>query len=91
MPEPLFEFLYSPFNLQQYFKDGVHRSKIDNILVPDPDSEKVSLSELTCFRVRTMLLIFAHFFTKPNINNNVNINNNNPGSFCTSNSLKKQS
>ena len=37
-PEPLFKFLYSPFNLLRYFKDGVHRSKIDNILVSDPDS-----------------------------------------------------
>ena len=38
VPEPLFEFLYSPFNLLQYFKDGVHRSKMDNILVSDPDA-----------------------------------------------------
>ena len=37
VPEPLFEFLYSPFNLLQYFKDGVH-SKIDYILVSDPDA-----------------------------------------------------
>ena len=28
VPEPLFEFLYPPFNLLQYFKDGVHKSKI---------------------------------------------------------------
>ena len=61
MPEPLLEFLYSPFNLLQYFKDGVHRSKIENILVSDPDSKKASGSEITCFRVRKMLLIFAHF------------------------------
>ena len=33
VPEPLFEFLYSSFNLLQYLKDGVHRSKKDNILV----------------------------------------------------------
>ena len=26
--EPLFEFLYTPFNLLKYFKDGVHRSKL---------------------------------------------------------------
>ena len=38
VPEPLFEFLYSPFNLLKYFKDGVHRSKMDNILVSDPDA-----------------------------------------------------
>ena len=41
--EPLFECLYSPFNLLQYFKDGVHRSKIENIPVSDPDSS-------SCFR-----------------------------------------
>ena len=51
VPEPLFEFLYSPFNLLQYFKDGVHRSKIENILVSDPDSKQASGSDLTCFRV----------------------------------------
>ena len=38
VPEPFFEFLYSPFVLLQYFKDGGQRSKIDNILVSDPDS-----------------------------------------------------
>ena len=37
-PEPLFIFLDSPFNLLQYFKDGVHRSKTDIILVSDPES-----------------------------------------------------
>ena len=42
VPEPLFEFLYSPFNFLQYFKDGVLRSIIDNILVSDPDSKKAS-------------------------------------------------
>ena len=47
VPEPLFEFLYSPFNLLQYFKDG-------NILVSDPDSKKASGSDLTCFRVGIM-------------------------------------
>ena len=52
VPEQLFKFLYSPFNLLQYFKDGVHRSKIDNILVSDPDSQKASVSDLVCFRVR---------------------------------------
>ena len=36
--EPLFIFLDSPFNLLQYFKDGVHRSKTDIILVSDPES-----------------------------------------------------
>ena len=61
MPEPLFKFLYSSFNLLQYFKDGAHRSKFDNILVSDPDSIKASGSDLSCFRVRIMLLIFAHF------------------------------
>ena len=54
VPEPLFEFLHSPFNLLQYFKDGVHRSKTENILVSDPDSKKASGSGLTCFRVRIM-------------------------------------
>ena len=49
MQEPLFEFLYSPFNLLQYFKDGVHRSKTENILVSDLDSKKASGSGLTCF------------------------------------------
>ena len=39
--EPLFEFLYSPYNLLQYFKDGVHRSKMVNILVSDPDASIV--------------------------------------------------
>ena len=86
VPEPLFELLYSPFNLLQYFKDVVHRSKIDDILVSDPGSEKASGSELTCFRVGIMLHIFAHCFTKPNINNN----DNNPGTSCTSNISKKQ-
>ena len=52
VPEPLFEFLYSPFNLLQYFKDGVHKSKIENILVLDPDSKKASGSGLTFFPVR---------------------------------------
>ena len=28
VPEPLFEILYSPFNLLQYFKDGVHVYRI---------------------------------------------------------------
>ena len=63
MPEPLFKFLYSSFNLLQYFKDGAHRSKFDNILVSDPDSIKASGSDLSCFRVRIMLHIFAHFFS----------------------------
>ena len=37
--EPLLKFVYSPLNLLQYFKDGVHRGKkIDNIIVSDPDS-----------------------------------------------------
>ena len=61
MPEPLFKFLYSSFNLLQYFKDGAHRSKFDNILVSDPDSIKASGSDISCFRVRIMFLIFAHF------------------------------
>ena len=43
VPEPLFKFLHSPFNLLHYFKDGAHRSKMDNILVSDPDSS-------SCFR-----------------------------------------
>ena len=51
VPEPFFKFLYSTFNLLQYIKDGVHRSKLDNILFSDPDSKKASGSELTCFRV----------------------------------------
>ena len=34
---------------------------MDNILVSDPDSKKASGSDLTCFRVGIMLLIFAHF------------------------------
>ena len=41
--EPLFECLYSPFNLRQYFKDGVHGSKIDYILVSDPDASPAFL------------------------------------------------
>ena len=61
MLELLFKFLYSSFNLLQYFKDGAHRSKLDNIPVSDPDSIQASGSDLSCFRVRIMLLIFAHF------------------------------
>ena len=61
MPEPLFKFLNSSFNLLQYFKDGAHRSKFDNILVSDPDSIKASGSDISCFWVRIMFLIFAHF------------------------------
>ena len=38
VPEPLFEFLYSRFNLLKYFKNGVNRTKMDNILVSDPDA-----------------------------------------------------
>ena len=63
MPEPLLEFLLSPFNLLQYFKDGVHRSKIDNILVSDLDSKKLPSRILvfTCFRVQIVLFIFGLF------------------------------
>ena len=61
MLEPLFKILYPSFNLLQYFKDGAHRSKFDNILVSGPDSIKASGSDLSCFRVRIMLLIFVHF------------------------------
>ena len=67
VPEPLFEFLYSPFNFLQYFKDGVLRSIIDNILVSDPDSKKASGYRLTLFPGRA-------FFAKPNttaFNNNI--------------------
>ena len=61
MLEPLFKILYPSFNLLQYFKDGAHRSKFDNILVSDPDSIKASGSDLSCFGVRIMLPIFTHF------------------------------
>ena len=43
VPELLLKFVYSPLNLLRYFKDGVHRSKIDIIL--DPDSIKASGSD----------------------------------------------
>ena len=32
----------------------------------DPDSKNAYGSEITCFRIRKILLIFVHFFTKPN-------------------------
>ena len=53
--EPFFKLLYSPFNLPQYFKEGVLRSKTDNTLFSYPDSQKASGSDLVGFRLRISL------------------------------------